>query len=108
MTRLKVSKAVWLLSFCTPVAFAAGGIPVIDRTDQSQSAQSVSAVAPSLSAVAVSDASRAVEIPSVAPVPQVAVSGNAELFMMLDQLQEEVRFLRGQVEEQQQQRRQAQ
>ncbi len=103
MTRSNTALAALLLGIAAPLVFAAGGIPVVDRTDRSPSAPAAPAlgpvVNPVVSPMAVSDSSRA----AVASLPKAAVSANAELFMMLDQLQEEVRFLRGQVEEQQHQ-----
>ncbi|MFT5721174.1 MAG: tol-pal system protein YbgF [Motiliproteus sp.] len=80
-----------------PLVFSAGAIPVEDRADQSQGASSTSTANPAAARPA------GVTNPRVASAPRAVVSANAELLMMLSQLQEEVRFLRGRVEEQQHQ-----
>tara|TARA_R110002167_G_scaffold52042_2_gene150529 strand:- start:494 stop:1369 length:876 start_codon:yes stop_codon:yes gene_type:complete len=88
--------ALLLGGLYAPLVFAAGGIPVVDRTGQPGVDASAASPVPSN---LVSSPPRSQVVPVAAPV----VSVNAELFMMLDQLQEEVRFLRGQVEQQQHQ-----
>ncbi|MFT6915881.1 MAG: tol-pal system protein YbgF [Motiliproteus sp.] len=88
--------ALLLGGLYAPAVFSAG-IPVEDRTDPSQGATSASTVN------AAAARSSAVSDTRVTSVPRAAVSANAELLMMLSQLQEEVRFLRGRVEEQQHQ-----
>lgn len=98
--------AVLLGGLYAPLLLAAGGVPVVDRTDQSQEASSSSSVVPAAGAGASYLAGPSSSV--ITAEPRASVSANAELLMMLDQLQEEVRFLRGQVEEQQHQLRRLQ
>ncbi|MEH6471956.1 MAG: tol-pal system protein YbgF [Halopseudomonas sp.] len=103
MIRSTTAAALLLGGLYAPLLLAADGIPVVDRTDQPQSAVSASSAAPvdstSRNAAVSNPVAPASTSLSIAPDP--AVSATAELLMMLDQLQEEVGFLRGQLEEQQ-------
>ncbi len=98
--------AVLLGGIYAPLVLAASGVPVVDRTASSPSPIAESAALPEAGAGASyqSGPSRS----AVTAVPGISVSANAQLLMMLDQLQEEVRFLRGKVEEQQNQLRRLQ
>lgn len=97
--------ALLLGGLYAPLGFSASGIPVVDRTEQSQGASPASLGAAVATGVTSNAAPRqtGVSNTSVASAPRAVVSANAELLLMLNQLQEEVRFLRGQVEEQQHQ-----
>lgn len=88
-----------------PLVLAAGGIPVVDLTDQPQGASSGSSLTSVANPVTSVGSSRSTGISNatVVSTQRTAVSANVELFMMVEQLQEELRFLRGQVEEQQHQ-----
>ncbi|MEH6823267.1 MAG: tol-pal system protein YbgF [Motiliproteus sp.] len=98
--------AVLLGGFYVPLVLAASGVPVVDRTESSPSSVAEPVALPVAGAGASYQPGPSSSV--VAVVPGISVSANAELLMMLDQLQEEVRFLRGQVEEQQNQLRRLQ
>ncbi|MEH6648420.1 MAG: tol-pal system protein YbgF [Motiliproteus sp.] len=102
MSRLTTASVALLLGLFFESAIAQDGIPVEDRSNQNSATGNSAASTPVFVApVAPSSASAA-----PAPRPTTTSSSNAalgELLMMLDQLQEEVGMLRGQVEQQQHQ-----
>lgn len=73
---------------------AAAGVPVVERTATGSTEQSTAAP------TARSSAAPAAAVPTPAPAAPASRNPAAELLLMVDQLQEEVRFLRGRVEEQ--------
>ncbi len=73
-------------------AYAAQPVPVVERTPTSDVIRPDTATAPVRQA--------SVPAPRMVAQQSAARSANAEMLMLLEQLQEEVRYLRGQVEEQ--------
>ncbi|WP_421864078.1 tol-pal system protein YbgF [Motiliproteus sp.] len=99
MIRSTVTPAALLLAFVPMLSQAVDGVPVEDRngTGSRSAAPALSQPQPS-----------ATTQPAAIAAPASAVSANAQLLMMLEQLQEEVQYLRGQVEQQQHQIRRMQ
>lgn len=102
MIRSTTASVALLLGLFFESAIAQDGIPVEDRSDQNSPSSNSAVSRPSSAPAAVAPSSVA---NTPAPVTASASSNAAlgELLMMLDQLQEEVGMLRGQVEQQQHQ-----
>ncbi len=106
MTRSALAPVALLLGLFFDSALAADGIPVVDRTGQSAApvVSGSTVVIPSN----VATSSRTATHANPVKPPAAVNTAVGELLMMLDQLQEEVAMLRGQVEQQQHQLRRMQ
>ena len=102
--RKRVTTAAALLSVLPfSFAYAADGIPVVDRSGTQPQKTTAPGTTVMQAVPPVSATPSNVPNNPAKPVMSGQAAATAELLMMLDQLQEEVRYLRGQVEQQQHQ-----
>ncbi|RDE24254.1 tol-pal system protein YbgF [Motiliproteus coralliicola] len=103
MMRSSIAPAALLLAFVPMLPQAADGVPVEDRNGSGPGS-----AAPAMAQTQAQAQTQTPTAASPTATPASSVSANAQLLMMLEQLQEEVQFLRGQVEQQQHQLRRMQ